>query len=646
MHLCSDTHICANKLTFAPTGQAVLAEMKALLSQSLSEEDTLQLLPSLIKSYDKDGNGSMSFGEFVTMCGGGSTRRVLRGGLPVSGAAIAADVAEALTGKFETVKQVFSVMDSDRSRSVSRQELAAACEKAGLPLAAEEAEALFAFVDTDKSGSITYDEVGKLMKMGAADAEENKAAAAHEAQQAQHILGLSRSIQEALANPSAMRRVIEASSTLFAPKPHHGPGAPPALNPDALVALQVPMGVNVGTDDVARVADVRSALTGPGALTAPVANAIISLAPKHVLAHGKLVIEEAASQAGSTSPRSTVVLDEAAAAEAGKYRECCIVLFPQGGQEEERVVVEYTADRQVTVDSPLTALPDTETRYEVRDAERLSLVGMLLKTQAILEVRKAAAAHDDAKRSAAAKSASVASADMAQMVRALRRTKVASIKAAWDALNPMRTSSIGLTELAAGVERLGLVLHHPAAFEEWHVVEDKSGGKVNTKKVAEAQMQCYRQLFSRQSEVALLSHDASSSSGFTQRMSSFRDLISLTSGTVSRVGSSSSSSFDRQRSGSSDSSSGQLRGHVMGCMCEDQWVCEKCLTWNTQGGGYDGHAEDRARELRDCESQAKREKRAKKDLNVMPHITLVCTQVPVACLAVVCSCWCVLASVF
>ena len=128
--------------------------MKALLSQSLSEEDTLQLLPSLIKSYDKDGNGSMSFGEFVTMCGGGSTRRVLRGGLPVSGAAIAADVAEALTGKFETVKQVFSVMDSDRSRSVSRQELAAACEKAGLPLAAEEAEALFAFVDTDKSGSI------------------------------------------------------------------------------------------------------------------------------------------------------------------------------------------------------------------------------------------------------------------------------------------------------------------------------------------------------------------------------------------------------------------------------------------------------------------------------------------------------------
>jgi hypothetical protein len=33
----------------------------------------------------------------------------------------------------------------------------------------------------------------------------------------------------------------------------------------------------------------------------------------------------------------------------------------------------------------------------------------------------------------------------------------------WDVLNPARTTSIGLAELAAGVERLGLLLHHPSA---------------------------------------------------------------------------------------------------------------------------------------------------------------------------------------
>ena len=32
-----------------------------------------------------------------------------------------------------------------------------------------------------------------------------------------------------------------------------------------------------------------------------------------------------------------------------------------------------------------------------------------------------------------------------------------------DVLNPARTTSIGLAELAAGVERLGLLLHHPSA---------------------------------------------------------------------------------------------------------------------------------------------------------------------------------------
>jgi hypothetical protein len=61
-------------------------------------------------------------------------------------------------------------------------------------------------------------------------------------------------------------------------------------------------------------------------------------------------------------------------------------------------------------------------------------------------------------------------------------------------------------------------------------------------------------------------------------------------------------------------------------MCENQWVCDKCGTWNEAGGGHDRADADRARELKETEAQAKAHPRGSKDKTALPHIKLVCTQ--------------------
>ena len=121
---------------------------------------------------------------------------------------------------------------------------------------------------------------------------------------------------------------------------------------------------------------------------------------------------------------------------------------------------------------------------------------------------------------------------------------------------------------------------------------------------------------------------------FLERFPSFRTLTSTPSRTLS-----SSSSFSRSLSGDATPADSALKRHgsstltgmlasasVLGCMCENQWICDKCGTWNETGGGHDRADADRARDLKNTEAEAKAGARAAKDKTRLPHITLVCTQ--------------------
>jgi hypothetical protein len=113
---------------------AVMTELTALLRDHSQEpSDSLETLKAFVRQHDTDSDGSISFGEFVGcvlwlreysassvvsamtcftsgefvgMCGGARARLTLRRGSSASGVEVAAEVAEALAGAFDTAKQV------------------------------------------------------------------------------------------------------------------------------------------------------------------------------------------------------------------------------------------------------------------------------------------------------------------------------------------------------------------------------------------------------------------------------------------------------------------------------------------------------------------------------------------------------------
>ena len=114
---------------------AVMTELTALLRDHSQEPfDSLETLRAFVRQHDMDSDGSISFGEFVgcllwlreysaslvsamtcftsgefvDMCGGARARLTLRRGFSASGVEVAAEVAEALVGAFDTAKQVFT----------------------------------------------------------------------------------------------------------------------------------------------------------------------------------------------------------------------------------------------------------------------------------------------------------------------------------------------------------------------------------------------------------------------------------------------------------------------------------------------------------------------------------------------------------
>jgi len=606
--------------------EAVVNELGALLhvdqpaESSADASVTVDTVRAFVLKYDRDKDGAISFGEFVEMCGGASTRGALRSAVGAHAQELVAEVAEALAGKFQTAKQVFTVIDGDRSNTISCEELVRGCEKAGLTLLEDEAVALFAALDVDGSGSITFDEVVKLMAQGNAEFEANRALASGEAQRAKQVAALCRALQEALANPAAVERVIQAAQTAAA-KPDL------KIDADSIMQLLPPPGVVAGVDDVAQEDALRTALMGPGALSRELASGIIGLAPKRVLVRGRI------TSASSEGGKQTLTLDDEAPAEQDKFVGHPITLL-QGVREVERVIVGYSARREVQLDSALPWVPTVAAAYQVRHPHEVLLVEMLLKTQSVLEVRKVLAARESERGEAASKSAAVAEADLAQVVRGLRKVKAESIKAAWDVFNPQRKPSIALTELAAGIERLGLLLHLPTAYVSRHLVEEAtvaSPSKKSSKYDAGADKAAavYNEIFERRSSVTNIAPTAS----YLRTLSSFRE---LSSPGPSRTGSAGGRAGRTGSAGSVGSSGSGAAvpshmGNVLGCMCEHQWICQQCGAWNASGGGHDAGASNRSQDLKEMEQRAKGDKRVTKaDKADLPCITLVCTQLRLA----------------
>ncbi|XP_796620.1 calmodulin [Strongylocentrotus purpuratus] len=116
---------------------AELGEVMKSVGQNVPEAE----LKELIKLVDLDGNGSVSFQEFLTV------------------------IVKALQDLEKEIRAAFKTMDKDGSGSLSHAEVKQVFADFGEKLSDKDVDALIKEADTDKDGTVNYEEfVAMLMK--------------------------------------------------------------------------------------------------------------------------------------------------------------------------------------------------------------------------------------------------------------------------------------------------------------------------------------------------------------------------------------------------------------------------------------------------------------------------------------------------
>jgi len=99
-------------------------------------------IDQMIKEFDRDGNGEIDFGEFVTMM----TDKMRR------------------PDTEEEIRQAFLMFDSDRSGYISVAEFMYVLGKLGEKLSVDEAEEIISEADADGDGQISFEEFKNMFK--------------------------------------------------------------------------------------------------------------------------------------------------------------------------------------------------------------------------------------------------------------------------------------------------------------------------------------------------------------------------------------------------------------------------------------------------------------------------------------------------
>jgi len=99
-------------------------------------------IEQMIKEFDRDGNGEIDFGEFVTMM----TDKMRR------------------PDTEEEIRQAFLMFDSDRSGYISVAEFMYVLGKLGEKLSVDEAEEIISEADADGDGQISFEEFKNMFK--------------------------------------------------------------------------------------------------------------------------------------------------------------------------------------------------------------------------------------------------------------------------------------------------------------------------------------------------------------------------------------------------------------------------------------------------------------------------------------------------
>ena len=124
------------------SGSIEIDELKQVMGKLGPQVPTEQELAEMISSVDDDGNGEISFDEFLVLMKS-------RIGCP---------------DPDQELRDAFAVFDTDGSGAIDRKELKRLMKKLGQKLSEPELDAMMDEVDTNGDGEISFEEFKALMK--------------------------------------------------------------------------------------------------------------------------------------------------------------------------------------------------------------------------------------------------------------------------------------------------------------------------------------------------------------------------------------------------------------------------------------------------------------------------------------------------
>ncbi|XP_010279286.1 PREDICTED: calmodulin-like protein 11 [Nelumbo nucifera] len=119
----------------------ITIEELATVIRSLDQNPTEEELQDMISEVDADGNGTIEFGEFLTL--------------------MARKMKE--TDAEEELKEAFKVFDKDQNGYISANELRNVMINLGEKLTDEEVEQMIREADLDGDGQVNYEEFVRMM---------------------------------------------------------------------------------------------------------------------------------------------------------------------------------------------------------------------------------------------------------------------------------------------------------------------------------------------------------------------------------------------------------------------------------------------------------------------------------------------------
>jgi len=152
------------------SGEIALDEFSGMVEELGLKVEGKNSPAELLDRFDKNGQGSLSYTEFVTNVLGlradhlcDQEGEVRRPSSPEVLQAVSSGIKSKLAGSKSCLKKAFRFFDKDNSDRITRKEFYDGCKAVGVPITKEQAYEMFHLYDTDGGGWLSLEELSNAV---------------------------------------------------------------------------------------------------------------------------------------------------------------------------------------------------------------------------------------------------------------------------------------------------------------------------------------------------------------------------------------------------------------------------------------------------------------------------------------------------